>query len=222
MLGDRIKEARKNKGFSQKEFANILEIPVSTLANYENNHREPNIETLEKIAKNLSISTNELITGIYSSLPSGERLKKWREYYNINIEDLSKETEIPIKELTFFEENIKKPSIKQIESLSKAIGVPEQFLLEKNDFSNYMNTLLLSIPSEEHSAILDKKDFSIDDVEGILDIALYEIMLLSNKSTTLGYNRDNFSNEEIMELSNFVFNSYKLKVNEILERHNKE
>lgn len=221
MLGDRIKEARKNKGISQKEFANILDIPVSTLANYENNHREPNIETLEKIAKNLSISTNELITGIYSSLPSGEKLKKWREYYNINIEDLSKKTEIPIKELILFEENNKKPSIKQIEYLSKAIGVPEQFLLDKNDFSNYMNTLLLSIPSDEHSKILDKNDFSIDDVEAILDIALYEIILLSNKSTTLGYNRDNFSTDEILELSKFVFNSYKLKVNEILERHMK-
>lgn len=59
MLGDKIKQIRKDKKISQKEFAEILEIPVSTLANYENNHREPNMETLKKISKALDISPTE-------------------------------------------------------------------------------------------------------------------------------------------------------------------
>ncbi|WP_373205854.1 helix-turn-helix domain-containing protein [Clostridium tertium] len=63
MIGDKIKEARKNKNITQKDFANILNIPVSTLANYENNHREPNLEMIKKIAKALNISPDELITG---------------------------------------------------------------------------------------------------------------------------------------------------------------
>lgn len=60
MLGDKIKQIRKDKNISQKKFAEILEIPVSTLANYENNHRQPNIETLYKISNALSVSPVEL------------------------------------------------------------------------------------------------------------------------------------------------------------------
>ena len=61
MLGDKIKQIRKTKNISQREFAKILAIPVSTLANYENNHRQPNIETLNKISEALGVSITELI-----------------------------------------------------------------------------------------------------------------------------------------------------------------
>lgn len=60
MLGDKIKQIRKAKNISQKDFAKILKIPVSTLANYENNHREPNIDTLNKISNALDVSPLEL------------------------------------------------------------------------------------------------------------------------------------------------------------------
>lgn len=59
--GDNIKKARLHNGISQKKLAEILEIPVSTLANYENNHREPKNEVLIKIAKTLDVSLMDLI-----------------------------------------------------------------------------------------------------------------------------------------------------------------
>ena len=59
MLGDKIKQIRKTKNISQREFAKILAIPVSTLANYENNHRQPNIETLNKISEALGVSITD-------------------------------------------------------------------------------------------------------------------------------------------------------------------
>lgn len=60
MIGDKIKQIRKNKNISQKDFAEVLKIPVSTLANYENNHRDPNLEILKKIANALNISIETL------------------------------------------------------------------------------------------------------------------------------------------------------------------
>ncbi len=68
MLGDKIKQLRKNKNINQKEFAEILNIPVSTLANYENNHRQPNIETLKKISKYLDIPIANIIDNTDKSL----------------------------------------------------------------------------------------------------------------------------------------------------------
>lgn len=60
-IGDRIKQIRLSKNISQKQLASILNIPVSTLANYENNHREPKIETLKKIANALNIKLTDLM-----------------------------------------------------------------------------------------------------------------------------------------------------------------
>lgn len=60
-IGDKIKNLRIQKNISQKDFAKQLDIPVSTLANYENNHREPKLDTLSKIATSLNISLADLL-----------------------------------------------------------------------------------------------------------------------------------------------------------------
>ena len=60
-IGQRIKKARLDAGYKQKDFANKLEIPVSTLANYEGGKREPNKEMIEKIASNLNLDVLTLI-----------------------------------------------------------------------------------------------------------------------------------------------------------------
>lgn len=60
-IGSRIKEVRKKKGIKQKEIANQLGIPISTYANYENNHREPTSEIIDNIAALLDISVESLI-----------------------------------------------------------------------------------------------------------------------------------------------------------------
>lgn len=74
-LGDNIKKNRLNKGISQKDFAKLLNIPVSTLANYENNHREPKTEMLKKIAKALDVSLLSLVESEEIDIEE-KRLKK--------------------------------------------------------------------------------------------------------------------------------------------------
>lgn len=60
-IGENIKKHRKSLNISQKQLAEKLNMPISTLANYENNHREPNIETLNKIATALGVTINDLV-----------------------------------------------------------------------------------------------------------------------------------------------------------------
>ena len=55
-IGKDLKAARKNKGFSQKEMAKLLDIPISTYSGYENNHREPSYETLKNIYLKLGVT----------------------------------------------------------------------------------------------------------------------------------------------------------------------
>lgn len=49
-IGSKIKKERIEKGLKQKEVAQQLGIPISTYANYENNHREPPKEIIQLLA----------------------------------------------------------------------------------------------------------------------------------------------------------------------------
>ena len=54
-LGERIKHVRKDKGLTQKEFADKLGIARSTLAGYETNQITPSVNIVFKMAKEFDI-----------------------------------------------------------------------------------------------------------------------------------------------------------------------
>lgn len=103
-IGDRIRKYRiKTLGITQAQMAEKLNIPRSTYANYENNTREPNLDTLNKIANIFDISVNELL-GVevkFSKLLLEKLESRLEILFNVdNIFDfLSKKLEIPIETL---------------------------------------------------------------------------------------------------------------------------
>lgn len=60
-FGESLTEIRKSKGISRKDFAEQLEIPYTTLRNYETGQREPGHKLLIKMASLLSVSVDHLI-----------------------------------------------------------------------------------------------------------------------------------------------------------------
>ncbi|EDS76438.1 transcriptional regulator, MerR family [Clostridium botulinum C str. Eklund] len=60
-LGEKIKKYRKLFKLTQEELAAKLEISKHTLSKYEQNQRKPNIEMLNKIAKALDVTVNDLM-----------------------------------------------------------------------------------------------------------------------------------------------------------------
>ncbi len=61
VLGKRLKQARKNKGITQIDAANILGISNGTLSGYERNYRDPDTETLNKMANLYEVSNDWLL-----------------------------------------------------------------------------------------------------------------------------------------------------------------
>lgn len=63
-FGDRLKKLRKSKpDLSQKKFGERLGLAESTISMYEQNRREPDYETLIKIADFFDVSIDYLIRG---------------------------------------------------------------------------------------------------------------------------------------------------------------
>lgn len=82
MLGDQLTKLRKNNGLTQEALAKKLGIPRSTYSNYENGKREPDIETIRKIASFFGVSTDFLLG--YTNDPHP---KKASEMTEVEIED---------------------------------------------------------------------------------------------------------------------------------------
>lgn len=60
-IGERIKFYRKQRKLTQQQLANKSDIALMSIQRYERNERQPNIETLAKIAANLEISVTDLV-----------------------------------------------------------------------------------------------------------------------------------------------------------------
>ena len=60
-IASRLKVARKDKGFTQKEVAKKLGIAQPTYGNYEVGTREPDLETLKKLSKIYNVNLSYLL-----------------------------------------------------------------------------------------------------------------------------------------------------------------
>ncbi len=63
-FGKRIQYLRKKKGWSQEEFAFECDINKNYLSDVERGRRNPTLKVLEKIAKGLGITLEELFKGL--------------------------------------------------------------------------------------------------------------------------------------------------------------
>lgn len=57
---ERLKELRKEKGYTQEQMANILEIGQSAYAKWENDRTEPSFENLIKLVDFFDVSIDWL------------------------------------------------------------------------------------------------------------------------------------------------------------------
>ena len=64
MLGARIAALRREAGLSQAELASRLQVSPSALGMYEQGRREPSADTLVKLARELGVTTDYLLTGV--------------------------------------------------------------------------------------------------------------------------------------------------------------
>ena len=61
IFGERVKQALKEQGITQKRLAQALEVQTSTLCEWLNDHNEPPMQTIVDIANALEVSTDYLL-----------------------------------------------------------------------------------------------------------------------------------------------------------------
>lgn len=95
-LGERLKLARENARFTQIQVAKKLEVSNGAISGYERNYRDPDTDTLKRLAELYDVSPNWLITGEEnnkesdSSLPESKYdfiIKEAEARYDVNLRD---------------------------------------------------------------------------------------------------------------------------------------
>lgn len=56
MIGNRLRELRKEKGYTIKELSQIINVSDISISRYENNKRDADIKTLKDLAKLYNVS----------------------------------------------------------------------------------------------------------------------------------------------------------------------
>lgn len=87
-IGSRIKMVRMQKGINQEDFAKMLGVIPKTVQHYEANNIIPNFSKLEKIAKILNVTVNELTIGQDSKIYLGNAEHNGAITVNCDISDL--------------------------------------------------------------------------------------------------------------------------------------
>lgn len=102
-LNDNLKNIRKIRGLTQKELAQKSGITRESIGNYERGDRIPPVDTLNKIAKALGVTPNDLIgpkriTGIQELIQNILNEKRAE-----NIEDISEKANIELNKIKLFQ-----------------------------------------------------------------------------------------------------------------------
>lgn len=86
-IGENIKKYRNFRNFTRKQLAQELEVSESTISRYENNKREPNMETIRKISSILGIPVTFLMDDNSLNSYMSNKLK------NVSFSDIKKEVD---------------------------------------------------------------------------------------------------------------------------------
>lgn len=76
LIGQRIKNARNEKGYTQEQFSEILEISVEHLSRIETGSCRPSLQLIEKICNRLETSEEAIMFGNKDNKPSNELINK--------------------------------------------------------------------------------------------------------------------------------------------------
>lgn len=60
-IGDRIRNLRKNYGWTQQQLAEKIDVTKSAIGSYEQDRRKPSLEVLRKLADSFDVTTDYLV-----------------------------------------------------------------------------------------------------------------------------------------------------------------
>ncbi|HFD2043955.1 TPA: helix-turn-helix domain-containing protein [Clostridium perfringens] len=181
-LGNRIKEERLKLNLSGEEFGKILNVTKTAVSNWENNKREPDIQTLIKISKYFNVSIDYLLGNSNTSSntlnSNGKRIKKLRKLYNMTSKELSELLGISQVYLSYIENEKRMPSLELIEKTCEIFNISLNTFFDKNNNEKTLGDYIEFYLSKNN---INYKNITPDKKEEFAKSLVNLFIILNNK-----------------------------------------
>lgn len=135
----KLKELRIERGIQQKDLAAVLGIGANTLSQYENGKREPDNETLVRLADYFGVSVDYLLDHATEAESSShnivnmERLIELRKQQNLTQQDMARILGISRQAYSNYELGNREADYTTLKKLSNYFNVTVDYLLGETD-----------------------------------------------------------------------------------------
>jgi transcriptional regulator with XRE-family HTH domain len=170
MLGDKIRKLIKRKGIKQVDVCRAVGLSPSRLSNYLSGSREPDLETLSRIARFLEVKLDYFAYGdnIKNTKDTGENIRKMREKRGFTKNDLASVAKMDVQALTRLELGYGEFERDLIESLASCLTCKVADLLGEEDGYSYDGGVN-SVAAEKEAVIYEPTEpvieINLGDVE---------------------------------------------------------
>lgn len=130
MIGGKIAELRKKLGLNQEELAKKIGVSRSALSLYEIDRREPDLETVKKIASLFGVTTDYLL-GLAKggNTMLGKRINELRKSSGMTQEEFGKKLGVIKQTVSSWENDLSEPNHAATIAIAKLFGVTTDYLL---------------------------------------------------------------------------------------------
>ena len=135
--GELIKSARKSAHITQKKLGEKLGVAYQTVAQWENDLRNPKLDTLQRIAAALDIPVTELMDdwGIIDTedgdtMTTGEMIKAARRKAGLTQKQLGERLGVSESAIAQHESGQRVPKLDTLQHIAAALGIPVTELID--------------------------------------------------------------------------------------------
>lgn len=175
-IGRRIKSIRQSKNITREELAKRIDVSYSSIEKHEQGLRGFKIETINKFAKALEVSTEEILGMSFVSNHIGTKIISAKLFKKLDDEQLSQLTGIDELQLRAIQDGRINPTKSELDLITKVLDLSDNYF-------------------EKDSPINIDKEGNIEDKYNIDELQM-----------KFGVNRDNMSHEELFALIYFYQN----------------
>jgi transcriptional regulator with XRE-family HTH domain len=155
----------------------------------------------------------------------GKNIKSVRKKKGIKQSELAHELGITVRTIQNYESGNREPNMETLMKICDILGCAPMDIIPFQDFEkNYIGTLDESKKRIDFAAKMlneypTRTNTTQNDIKKALHEIVSDIVAVSIKGHDLEYDSTDFSQNELNEISVFLYNAYTLKINEILKRH---
>lgn len=169
MLGNKIRKLIKRKGIKQVDVCRAVGLSPSRLSNYLSGSREPDLETLSRIARFLEVKLDYFAYGdkVKNTKETGENIKNMREKRGFTKSDLAAVAKIDVQALTRIELGYGEFERDLIENLASSLTCSVSDLIGTDE--GYSFEQAASMAAEGEAVVYEPSvptiDITLEDVE---------------------------------------------------------